>query len=135
MSTNVKKPFPPDAGDFIPQTKAEKLRESYCEHEKKKHKHDDFLQAYFFGKDKLMELLNFRKDIVGLRIYYGVDLDGDGIEDKKMVIYAVDKEGKNILYNLPKATTAGLATTDGTDSDEGEGMALDGGLPCPQSCP
>lgn len=132
MSTNAKK-FTPDAGEFISQEAAEKMRQAFFDSEKKKHNHEDFTRAMFFGKDKIMELLNFRDDIAGLRIYYGIDVDGDGIEDKKMVLYAVDKDGKDILYKPSQPMVAGFAAGD-AKAFGGGGGALDGGLPCPKAC-
>ncbi|GAA0565436.1 hypothetical protein [Chitinophaga japonensis] len=136
MSTNEKKHYPPDAGKFISLKEADRLIKNYDEKEKK-HGKKDFTKAYFFGKDKIKELLDC-EGCVGIRIYYGVDLDGDGIDDKKMVIYAVNKEGKNMPYYPPKPKTAGLgfmspAPDDGGDGDDGK--ALDEGLGCPSYCP
>lgn len=134
----IPKHFPPDAGAFISKKEAERLRGNYMSKKKKKHGHDDFIQAYFFGKEKFLELLSCQEDVTGLRIYYGEDTDNDGIEDKKMVIYAVDKNGQNILYKKKKETTDAnsfSASAAAKSADDDEGGALDGGLPCPASCP
>jgi len=133
----IPKHFPPDTGAFISKKEAERLRDNYMKKKRQKYGHDDFIQAYFFGKEKLLELLNSQEDIAGLRIYYGNDTDGDGVEDRKMVIYAVDKTGKNILYKKKKETTdansfSASAAAKGADDDEGG--ALDTGLPCPANC-
>jgi hypothetical protein len=136
MSTNAKTHYPPDAGEFISLKDADRMIGKYGDNEKSKGRGEDYTKAYFFGKDKIMELMNFQEDIVGIRIYYGMDLDGDGIDDKKMVIYAVNKEGKNVPYRRPKPKIAGLSfaapVDEPTDDDEG---ALDGGLKCPSYCP
>ncbi|SFD52991.1 hypothetical protein SAMN05518672_102315 [Chitinophaga sp. CF118] len=137
--SNTSNKFPPDAGTFISEKEALKYRDAYFEKEKKRHHHEDFTRAYFFGKEKLEQLLNYNEEIVGMRIYYGVDVDGDGIDDKKMVIYPVGKDGKDVImydtHHQAAATrsadtedTASIATTSG-------GKALDGGVACPVECP
>jgi len=137
MSTTTKRNFPPDAGTFISLNEADRLIGNHDDHEKKQGRHNS-TKAYFFGKDKIRELLDC-PDCVGLRIYYGMDLNGDGIDDKKMVIYPVNKEGKNMPYHPPKPHTAGMSGGSGSGSggggDDDSGKALDGGLPCPSYCP
>jgi hypothetical protein len=134
--TTIPKNFPPDAGDFISHKEAERMRDNYCNKKKKKHG-ADFIQAYFFGKDKLQALLDCQKDIVGLRIYYGDDSQHENKDLKKMVIYAVDKNGKNVLYNDPKEVNLQVNSLMATDaaSTQSAGKALDNGLPCPIDCP
>ncbi|MBW8687625.1 hypothetical protein [Chitinophaga rhizophila] len=135
---DIPKHFPPDTGDFISRKEADRLRDNYFKKKHKKHG-NEFIQAYFFGKEKLLELLNCQEDIAGLRIYYGDDSDMDGKDDKKMVIYAVDKAGKNILYRKKQQTEvnafAATAAAKGSVNDEDDGGALDNGLPCPADCP
>jgi|GEM_PF-787383 len=143
MSTNSKT-FPPDAGTFIPEEDAQKLREEYCKRERERHHHDDFTRAYFFGKDKIDEVLRYdngKDKIVGMRIYYGYDINGDGIDDKKMVIYPVNEAGKDVIMH-PQKSAAATRSAAGTDESSADsvattsgGKALDGGLPCPTSCP
>jgi hypothetical protein len=133
MSTSSKKHYPPDAGEFISLNAADKMINGYDEREKK-HGKKDFTKAYFFGKDKIRELLDYEGS-VGIRIYYGVDLDGDGKDDIKMVIYPVDKDGKNMPYRRPKPKIAGLSFGGPVDDPEDDGGALDGGYPCPSYCP
>jgi hypothetical protein len=137
MSTNSKKHYPSDAGEFISLKDADRMIGRYGDNEKRKGRGEDYTKAYFFGKEKIMELLNCHEEIVGIRIYYGMDLDGDGVDDKKMVIYAVNREGKNVPYKRPKPKIAGLSfapPTDDPPSDD-DGGALDGGLKCPSYCP
>lgn len=134
----IPKHFPPDTGAFISKKEAERLRDNYMQRKRTKHGNDNFIQAYFFGKEKLLELLSCQEDIAGLRIYYGEDTNNDGIDDRKMVIYAVDKNGQNILYKKKKETTdansfSASAAAKGVDDEEGG--ALDTGLPCPANCP
>lgn len=134
----IPKHFPPDTGAFISKKEAERIRDNYMKKKRKKYGNDEFIQAYFFGKEKLLELLSCQEDITGLRIYYGNDTDNDGIEDRKMVIYAVDKKGQNILFKKKKETTDAnsfSASAAKSAADDDEGGALDTGLPCPASCP
>ncbi|ACU62902.1 hypothetical protein [Chitinophaga pinensis] len=134
---DIPKHFPPDTGDFISRKEADRLRDNYFKKKHKKHG-NEFIQAYFFGKEKLLELLSCQEDIAGLRIYYGDDSDQDGKDDKKMVIYAVDKAGKNILYKKKQNTSevnSFMATSAKKASDDDDGGALDNGLPCPADCP
>jgi hypothetical protein len=134
---DIPKHFPPDTGDFISRKEADRLRDNYFKKKHKKHG-SEFIQAYFFGREKLLELLSCQEDIAGLRIYYGDDSDQDGQDDKKMVIYAVDKAGKNILYKKKQQTSevnSFMATAAAKGHDDDEGGALDNGLPCPADCP
>lgn len=136
MSTNAKKHYPPDAGTFISLKEADRLINNHEEQEKSRGK-KDFTKAYFFGKEKIKQLLEC-DGCVGIRIYYGVDIDGDGIDDKKMVIYPVNKEGKNMPYRAPRPQISGLsfAAKDAPpDNPDDDGTALDGGLQCPAYCP
>lgn len=133
MSTNAKKSYPSDAGTFISLKEADRLIENYDNQEKKRGK-KDFTKAYFFGKEKIRELLDYEGS-VGIRIYYGVDIDGDGKDDIKMVIYPVDKDGQNMPYRRPKPKIAGMSFGGPVDDPVDDGGALDGGLQCPQYCP
>jgi len=136
MSTNAKKHYPPDAGEFISLKDADRMIGKYGDHEKGRGAREDYTKAYFFGKDKIQELLNCHEEIVGIRIYYGMDLDGDGVDDKKMVIYAVNKEGQNVPYKRPRPKISGLSFTAPADEPtDDDGGALDGGLRCPSYCP
>jgi hypothetical protein len=139
--SNASKKFTSEVGTYISEQEAQKLRDAFFKREKEKHNHEEFTRAYFFGKDKLQELLNYHSDIVGLRIYYGVDLDGDGIDDKKMVLYPVDKHGKDVIMHHKGDDGAALTRSAAVNADgspiqtTGGGTALDGGLPCPVDCP
>src|ERR1044072_4443784 len=137
MSTNSKKHYPSDAGEFISLKDADRMIGRYGDNEKRKGRGEDYAKAYFFGKEKIMELLNCHDEIVGIRIYYGMDLDGGGVGGKKMVIYAVNREGKNVPYKRPKPKIAGLSFAPPTDDppSDYDGGALDGGLKCPSYCP
>lgn len=126
MSTNAKKPFPPDAGEFISLETAMKLRLNYDNDQSQKKK-KDYTKALCFSKDKVIELLS-HPDCVALRIYYAIkiDTDGDGVKEKTMVLVAVDKNGDDIL---PAGPTEAVAKGAGSTA-----LLLDGGLPCPLYC-
>ena len=128
MST-TKPTFTTDAGGFIPSEEAQRLRDNYVNKKRKQYPDNDFIQAYFFGKDKLQALLDCQEDIIGLRIYFGDDHDNDDTEFKKMVIYAVNSDGHNVLINSNPSTNGNLRSAAAT------GSALDAGLPCPTNCP
>jgi hypothetical protein len=134
--SNTSKTFHPGAGHYISEQEAQKLRDDFFKKEKERHNHEDFTRAYFFGKDKLQELLNYTDEIIGMRIYYGVDVDGDGIDDKKMVLYPVGKDGKDLLMydQHPHSANRSAAGSDAA-ATSGGGKALDGGIPCPTECP
>jgi hypothetical protein len=88
--------FNKDAGKFISLIKGAKLTQAYRIDQVDRKKHKDPLLAGFFGLNKINELLNKDK-ATGLRIYYGLDIDGDGKRDKKFVLVAVDADGNDIL--------------------------------------
>lgn len=88
--------FNKDAGKFISLIHGAKLTQAYRIDQIDRKKHKDPLLAGFFGLNKINELLN-KKDASGLRIYYGMDIDGDGKRDKKFVLVAVDDNGNDIL--------------------------------------
>jgi hypothetical protein len=108
------KRFTTEVGTYISEQEALKLRRAYFTKEKEKHNHEEFIRSHFFGKDKLLELLSYHSEIVGMRIYYGVDEEETGMDNKKIVLYPVDKYGKDVLIG---------------------DKALDGGIPCPPFCP
>lgn len=64
-------------------------------------------KAHFFGKNKLMDILN-QTDCVGIRAYYGIDANGN----KQLVFVGADTDERD-LYN---------------------GVILDQSMPCPTSC-
>lgn len=116
--------FNKDAGTFISLMKGAKMTQAFRIDQIDRKKHKNFIVANFFGSNKLEKLLS-HPDSIGLRIYYGLDIDGDGKRDKKFVIVAVDKDGNDII---PK-TMANM------DKDSPEDEILDGGLQCPFDCP
>lgn len=139
MSTN-KVTFTPDAGGFIHKAEAQRLRDNYCNKRRKKDPADsEFVQAFFFGKDKLKALLDCQEDIAGLRIYFGDDHEHEDQEHKKMVIYAVNSKGQNVLFrDCNVESVEGIAGTEGSELRGAQpvfmGAALDRGLPCPTNC-
>ena len=64
-------------------------------------------KAHFFGKNKLMQLLN-QEDCVGIRAYYGIDANGN----KQLVFVGADS----------------------TEEDLFNGTILDMSVPCPNHC-
>ncbi len=53
------------------------------------------LKAFFFGKDKLKEILN-QKDCVGLRVYYGANAD----QTPELVIVGVTEDMNDISTKI-----------------------------------
>lgn len=76
-------------------------------------------QAHFFGKEKILEVLN-QEECVGIRIYYGINED-----DKREVIVVGAKSDQNNI--LPSDENS-------TDSGSG-GILLDDSVWCPPFCP
>lgn len=69
-------------------------------------------KAFFFGKEKLQELLD-QKDCMGIRIYYGIEYGEQGKHIPMMILVGAD-ENRDDLVN---------------------GKILDKGQPCPHKCP
>ncbi len=70
------------------------------------------IKGFFFGKDKLNELLD-QNGAMGIRIYYGIEVVKCA-HQPKLVLVAADENG---------------------DDMKGENKVLDKGLPCPIWCP
>lgn len=113
--------FTKDTGTFISLVQGAKLTQAY-RIDKIEHKLKEFPLAGFFGSNKLNTLLS-KPGAIGLRIYYGLDIDGDGKSDGKFVIVAVDKEGNDIIPESNEAYERG------TMED-----ILDDGTYCPFDC-
>lgn len=64
-------------------------------------------KAHFFGKSKLLDILN-QNECVGIRAYYGIDDNGN----KQLVLVGADSDERD-LYN---------------------GVILDQSVPCPNTC-
>lgn len=113
-----------DAGEFLSLVNGAKLTQAYRvdQVDRKKHKHP--LLAGFFGVNKIYKLLD-KKGVAGLRIYYGLDIDGDGKRDKKFILVAADEHGNDILPSREAALGKDDVDTDilGTD------------FYCPYDCP
>ena len=62
--------------------------------------------AYFFGKDKLQQLLN-QSGTMGIRIYYGANVEGE----PALVLVSADEDGNDMTS-----------------------LVLDVGIPCPKTC-
>jgi hypothetical protein len=103
--------FNKHVGKFIDKSKAEKLKSNW-----KKTK--IATQSSFVGTDIITELLA-KPGAVGLRIFYGVDDDGN----MAPVFYAADAEGR-VISGTQKSASASLLD-DGADAS----------LACPPYCP
>lgn len=75
-------------------------------------------KAGFFYLTGLNALLG-QAGVYGLRIYHGLDADGQ----YRMVLVGVDKDGNDITGTARKSTSADAA------------VLLDGHIPCPPFCP
>lgn len=74
-------------------------------------------QAHFFGNE-LIEAILAQKDCKGIRIYYGIDDDGN----RQLILVGAKEDGSNLIpsYNL-------------STQDEG-GIIGDASYPCPTYC-
>lgn len=118
------KKFTRDSGSFISLIRGSKMTQAFRIDQIDRKKHKDFLICSFYGEKKLRKLLD-NPEAIGLRIYYGLDIDGDGKRDKKFVIVAVDEDGNDILPSAQQ----------GFEKDTPQDDILDGGVDCPYDCP
>lgn len=72
-------------------------------------------KALFYGKEPMTTLLNQNPQVVGFRVYYAKD----DYEGWRLIFVAVDADGNNL----------------GPVSGGGQGLLMDGGIPCPPWCP
>ena len=72
------------------------------------------IKAHFYGSEKIKQLLD-EKDAVGIRIYYGVDENGNDA----LMLVAARADGSNIL----------------PDPNGGGPVILDDSALCPPYCP
>lgn len=72
------------------------------------------IKGHFFGRDKIMQLLN-EKDAVGIRVYHGVNDNGD----YTVMLVAARSDWSDIL----------------PDSEPGGPIILDDSANCPPYCP
>lgn len=123
-NNSVMSKYNKDAGEFLSLVKGAKLTQAYRvdQIDRKKHKHP--LLAGFFGINKIHKLLD-KTGVAGLRIYYGLDIDGDGKRDKKFVLVAADAQGNDILPSQEASMAKDAPNDDilGTD------------MYCPYDCP
>lgn len=87
-------------GGFISMEEATTMTGAY------KRNNPEAIHGYFFGREKLLELLN-QEGAMGIRIHYGHDADGNN----QLVLLAADRNMNNM-----------------------EGLILDLGSPCPAFC-
>jgi hypothetical protein len=104
--------FNKEVGKFIDKVKEEKLRNNW-----KKTK--IVSQSSFIGSDMLHKLLGTH-GAIGLRIYYGMDDEGN----MQPIFYASDAKGRPII-------TPSLSKT----SEEDTGGGADATMVCPPYCP
>lgn len=93
--------FSKSAGKFLSLLNGAKQTQAYRIDQVDRKKHKDPILSGFFGIDKIQELLANKPTASGIRIYYGLDIDGDGKRDKKFILVAADDEGNDII---PSAT-------------------------------
>ncbi|UYQ95161.1 hypothetical protein MKQ68_08630 [Chitinophaga horti] len=111
-----------DTGEFISLEKGAKFTAAFrLEQHEMKRKTGRSIAA-FFGTNKIEQILSNPK-AVGMRIYYGLDVDGDGKADNKFVIVAVDAEGNDLIAKESHLQKGAV-----------EQDLLDGGLYCPLDC-
>ena len=118
--------FKKDTGIFIPLANAAKLTKNYRVDQLERKKHKDPVMSQFFGIDKLNELLS-QEGAIGLRIYYGLDVDGDGKVDKHFVLTATDADGEDILPTAERSLEKDAAT-------KNTGILVTD-IKCPFDCP
>ena len=103
MKTNPK-PFPKKLkysfdgteGDWMEDEMTARIwRSNYESYERKYGSNKNLIRAHFYGRELINELLE-TKDAVGIRIYYGLNDDGE----KELLLYAVDKNGKDIVQKI-----------------------------------
>jgi hypothetical protein len=94
--------FSKATGVFLSLLKGAKQTQAYRIDQVDRKKHKDPLLSGFFGIDKIHELLADKPTATGIRIYYGLDIDGDGKRDKKFLIVATDAEGNDIIPSAQK---------------------------------
>lgn len=116
MASNEKEPFNGTEGKSINLTEARQLTSAF------QAKFPDDKKAYFFGKEKLQQLLkesNSNGDSMGIRIYFGFDENAD---EHKLVLVAATADQNNII-----------PATEEKNADDP--IILDEGKACPEDCP
>ncbi|MBP7821853.1 MAG: hypothetical protein KA010_02940 [Saprospiraceae bacterium] len=111
MPENV---FTKDAGSFVKRKDAKLAIDTYKKSENIKSNGN--IKAHFYGANKMNQLLS-QDGCVGVRIWYGQDVDSENKVVPQLYIVGVDEKGNDIL--LPA----------------GNELILDNGLACPWYCP
>lgn len=123
MESKSKGKFTGNEGVFIPNALAKERTSRF--HEKKikqGHKPKTYVEAQFFGRNKIEELLKeFDKECVGLRFYFMVTEDKEFAD--QLVAVAVDENGVDLTE-----------TAIGLKDMPSPGKALVGGPTCPSVC-
>ena len=105
----AKQNFKGTEGEFITEQQARKMTSVY--RNSKYHGELGGINAYFFGKDKIDQILK-QKDVKGIRVYYGIEYDETGKPVPQIVLIGTNADGRDIT----------------------EGLILDNGWPCPPFC-
>ncbi len=122
--------FSKDTGFFVDLASAAKITKNYRVDQLERKKHKDPMMSQFFGIEKIQELLS-QEGATGLRIYYGLDVDGDGKADKRFVLTACDADGCDIL---PAAQEEPQPQTRSAAKKANTGALMTDGF-CPFDCP
>ncbi|GAB3315936.1 hypothetical protein GCM10027299_05560 [Larkinella ripae] len=145
MTDDSKEPYRGDAGNFIRNRDAETLTRRFRQYKEEKHgfRKGSYTRAEFFGINRINELLGY-DNCVGVRIYYGLgqDKDENGDPKPRLVLAAVDSEGKDIFLGSLTRDQEFKRGSEGNDSDDPTGMkdmpvgreALADGHLCPDRC-
>jgi hypothetical protein len=119
----VIKEFSADLGRYATAEESKKMFEnSKQERERRNQKNKDYTHSQFFGKEKLLQLLDRTgEDCVGLKISLVIE---DGESNESLMVQAVDKNGKVLPVKEP---------TDKGGSGGGV-VSMYGGPRCPNTC-
>ncbi len=120
-------PFVRTAGDGIKAKEALERTAAYRKDEESRgHKRGEYTESEFFGAETIQELLRQHPGSVGIRFYYGINVnDPDGPNARRLTLVAVDAAGKDIFKG---GDLRGL-------KDPGDGEAVGDGINCPRHCP
>lgn len=118
----MKQELNPNVGEFLAIEIVNKWREAYAKNHEGK-ENEEFISAFFYGKESIQKLLNY-ENAIGMRIYYGTEINAEGIESNKMILFPVDKDGNDIEIIEENIESKSI----------GRG-GMDSGLPCPPYCP
>lgn len=107
--------FPKTSGTPISAEEAQSQLNAY---RKFRLSHPNDAIAHFIGKDRLLKLIE-RTEAVGVRVYYGLDANGNRTAN----FFAVNEKGENIRISLNEL------------KDDGDSGGYTSDQPCPNHCP